>query len=411
MTLETKLSILTDAAKYDVSCSSSGSTRTESYGSLGATHASGICHAFSADGRCISLLKILFTNHCIYDCAYCINRSSNDRRRAAFTPEEVAELTVNFYKRNYIEGLFLSSGIISSEDHTMRLLLKTLKLLRHTYGFNGYVHLKLIPGSDPELIREASLLADRVSSNIELPSSESLRLLAPEKSKEKVLQPLHQARDFSLERGKKPIGMSTQLIIGATPESDLQILKLSSALYHQALLKRVYYSAYLPVNSHKNLPALSTPAPLLREHRLYQADWLMRFYHFRYDEIVSDTHPFLDERFDPKMAWALRNLHHFPLEINRADKEMLLRVPGLGVRSVGKILRARRYRRLDFAALETMKIPLKRARYFITADGRTFDNTILRFEQLETRLLSLPKPMAYVQPSLFDQISALGGEL
>lgn len=406
MTIEEKLSILTDAAKYDVSCSSSGSTRTQSFGGIGATHASGICHAFSADGRCISLLKILFTNHCIYDCAYCINRASNDRRRAAFTPREVADLTINFYKRNYIEGLFLSSGIISSEDHTMRLLVNTLKILRHEHGFDGYVHLKLIPGADAALIEEASCLADRVSSNIELPSSRSLALLAPEKSREKVLRPLELARDFSLERGSKPIGMSTQLIIGATPESDLEILRLSSALYHKALLKRVYYSAYIPANTHTLLPALATPPPLLREHRLYQADWLMRFYGFGYEEIVSAEHPFLDERFDPKTAWALRHLGHFPVEINRADRETLLRIPGLGVRSVGKIVRARRYGALRIADLERLKIPLARARHFITVGGATLEP--LRFERIETALLQKPRK---VQPTLFDAHSALFGEL
>ncbi len=409
MRVEEKLTILSDSAKYDVSCSSSGSERTQNYGALGATHSSGVCHSFAADGRCISLLKILFTNHCIYDCAYCINRSSNDHQRAAFTPKEVADLTVNFYKRNYIEGLFLSSGIISSEDHTMGLIVKTLTILRHEYAFNGYIHVKLIPGAAKELILQASALADRVSSNIELPSSQSLELLAPDKSKSKVLQPLELAKAYSLEKSNKPIGMSTQLIVGASPESDLDILRLSSNLYERSMLKRVYYSAYIPVNTHKNLPALHVKPPLLREHRLYQADWLLRFYDFSYEEIVSDAHPFLDERFDPKLAWALRNLHHFPVEINRADKEQLLRIPGLGVRSVFKILRARRQKSLNFETLKSMKISLKRAQFFITAQGKTYRQ--FSYESIESRLLALPQERLHYQPTLFDHFSSLSGEL
>lgn len=409
MRVEEKLTILSDSAKYDVSCSSSGSERTQNYGALGATHSSGVCHSFAADGRCISLLKILFTNYCIYDCAYCINRSSNNHQRAAFTPKEVADLTVNFYKRNYIEGLFLSSGIISSEDHTMGLIVKTLTILRHEYAFNGYIHVKLIPGAAKELILQASALADRVSSNIELPSSQSLALLAPDKSKSKVLQPLELAKAYSLEKSNKPIGMSTQLIVGASPESDLDILRLSSNLYERSMLKRVYYSAYIPVNTHKNLPALHVKPPLLREHRLYQADWLLRFYDFSYDEIVSDAHPFLDERFDPKLAWALRNLHHFPVEINRADKEQLLRIPGLGVRSVFKILRARRQKSLNFETLKSMKISLKRAQFFITAQGKTYRQ--FNYESIESRLLALPQERLHYQPTLFDHFSSLSGEL
>ena len=411
MTLEEKLTILTDSAKYDVSCASSGSSRTKDFGGLGATHASGICHAYSADGRCISLLKILFTNYCIYDCAYCVNRISNDRPRAAFTPEEVAQLTMNFYKRNCIEGLFLSSGIISNEDHTMELLLKTLRLLRFEHKFNGYIHVKLIPGASKELIIQTSALADRVSSNIELPSAKSLALLAPEKDKEKVFLPLNQTKEYALEQGKRPIGMSTQMIIGATPESDLEILRLSDSLYNRSLLKRVYYSAYVPVNNHQHLPALQSPTPLLREHRLYQADWLMRFYHFDYQEIVTEETPFLDERFDPKLAWAMRNLHLFPMEINRADKEQLLRIPGFGVRSVGKIIRARRQKALSWNDLETMRISLKRARYFITVGGKMFEQGLLSYERLQNHLLALEKPPPNHQPSLFDTVTALSGEL
>lgn len=411
MTIDEKLTILTDSAKYDVSCSSAGSVREENYGSLGTAGGRGICHAYSADGRCISLLKILFTNYCIYDCSYCINRISNDRPRAAFTPREIAELTINFYKRNYIEGLFLSSGIISNEDHTMGLLLKTLQLLRYEYHFNGYIHVKLIPGASQELIIATSALADRVSSNIELPSSKSLALLAPDKTKEKVFLPLTQAKNYSLENGKRPIGMSTQMIIGASPESDLEILRLSHSLYSKEMLKRVYYSAYIPVNNDKLLPALTTPPPLLREHRLYQADWLIRFYDFRYDEILSPESPFLDERFDPKLAWALRNLHFFPIEINRADRESLLRIPGLGVRSVQKILRARRYKSLCVSDLIGMKISLKTARYFITVGGKAPEKALMQYEALESALLSLPSPLPTAQPSLFDYVTAMSGEL
>ncbi len=411
MKIEEKLQILTDSAKYDVSCSSSGSQRTQDFGGIGATHASGICHSFSADGRCISLLKILFTNYCIYDCAYCINRSSNDIRRAAFTPKEVAELTINFYKRNYIEGLFLSSGIIGSEDHTMELMLKTLNILRYEYGFNGYVHVKLIPGSSEHLIKAVTKLADRVSSNVELPSQKSLALLAPDKTKEKLFEPLNIIRNDALEHGSKIIGMSTQMIIGASPESDYDILKLSNAFYNKGLLKRVYFSAYIPTVSHKNLPALDTPPPLLREHRLYQADWLMRFYGFGWDEITTEQNPFLDERFDPKLAWALRNLHFFPVEINRADRETLLRVPGFGTRSVSKILRARRTKLLRPSDLEVMRISLKRARYFITVGGKTVKKTALAYEQLESTMLSLEKPKAGAQPSLFDVVQTHTGEI
>ncbi|MEY3091091.1 MAG: hypothetical protein RL113_1407 [Pseudomonadota bacterium] len=411
MTIDEKLAILTDSAKYDVSCSSSGSTRTNDFGGLGATHNSGICHSYSADGRCISLLKILFTNYCIYDCVYCVNRISNDRKRAAFTPREIADLTINFYKRNYIEGLFLSSGIISNEDHTMELILKSLELLRYEYGFNGYIHVKLIPGASDHLIRAVTALADRVSSNIELPSEKSLLLLAPDKTKESVFKPLETVRNDALSQGKKMVGMSTQMIIGASPESDFDILKLSDAFYTKGLLKRVYFSAYIPTATHQHLPALNTPPPLLREHRLYQADWLMRFYGFEYDEIATKNDPFLDERFDPKLAWALRNLHYFPIEINRADRERLLRIPGFGIRSVNKILRARRQKRLTSKDLIAMKISLKRARYFITADGKRIEETQLRYEHLETQMLALEKPKPGTQPTLFDSFQSSTGEI
>jgi len=404
-----KMKILSDSAKYDVSCSSSGSDNNYKTGELGATHNSGICHTFTADGRCVSLLKVLLTNYCIYDCAYCINRRSNDIKRAAFSPRELADITINFYKRNYIEGLFLSSGIVGNEDHTMHLILRTLKILRNEYKFNGYIHVKLIPGSDEKLIEQVVNLASRVSSNIELPSDNSLKLLAPNKTKEKVLQPLKLARDISLEKSSKPIGVSTQLIVGATPESDRDILKLSSVMYDKALLKRVYYSAYIPVNDDKNLPVISNKPPLLREHRLYQADWLLRFYDFSYDEIVNDSNPNLDEELDPKMFWALNNLQYFPMEINTASKEELLRIPGIGIRSVFKILKARKFKRLDFSDLKQLKISIKKAQYFITCKGK-YQKVIPMYKDKIKEAYLLPKNTE--QPSLFDiHFSSLTGEL
>lgn len=404
-----KMQILSDSAKYDVSCSSSGSDNNHKTGQLGATHNSGICHTFTSDGRCVSLLKVLLTNHCIYDCTYCINRSSNDIKRAAFTPKELADITINFYKRNYIEGLFLSSGIVNSEDHTMVLILKTLKILRHEYKFNGYIHVKLIPGSDEKLIEQVVNLANRVSSNIELPSDKSLKLLAPNKTKDKVLQPLKLARDISLDRSNKPIGMSTQLIIGATPESDRDILKLSSVMYNKALLKRVYYSAYIPVNDDKNLPRTINKPPLLREHRLYQADWLLRYYDFTYDEIVDDQNPNLDEELDPKMFWALNNLQYFPMEINKASKEELLRIPGIGIRGVLKILKARKYKKLDFSDLKHLKISIKKAQYFITCKGKYQKIVPLYKDTIKGAYLLGDK---IKQPSLFDiDYSSITGEI
>ncbi len=403
----TKMQILSDSAKYDVSCSSSGSENNYKTGELGATQNSGICHTFTPDGRCVSLLKVLLTNFCLYDCAYCINRVSNDIPRAAFSPRELADITINFYKRNFIEGLFLSSGIIISENHTMELLLQVLRLLRFEHHFNGYIHVKLIPGADQELIEEVVKLASRVSSNIELPSDASLKLLAPNKTKQSVLQPLKFARDISLERTNKPIGMSTQLIVGATPESDFDILKLSSALYDKALLKRVYYSAYIPVNDAKNLPSIITKPPLLREHRLYQADWLLRFYGFSYDEILSYEQPDLEEEYDPKTAWALRNLHLFPIEINTACKEELIRIPGVGVRGAHKILKARRFKKLDFSDLAALHISLKRAKYFLTCKGK-FQKEVPLYS--DTIKAALSAPSKEKMPTLFD-VSGLSGEL
>ncbi len=408
LSTQDKIAILAESAKYDVSCSSSGSEHNYKTGELGNTHKSGICHTFTSDGRCVSLLKVLLSNICIYDCAYCINRTSNDIRRTAFTPRELADLTINFYKRNYIEGLFLSSGIIKNEDHTMELLLQTLRILRHEYRFNGYIHVKLIPGSSKTLIHEATLLANRVSSNIELPSSKSLALLAPQKSKETLLSPLKHARDITLERHQKPISMSTQMIIGATGESDFEILKLSSSLYQKTLLKRVYYSAYIPVNEHKHLPSpLHVKPPLQREHRLYQADWLLRFYGFSYDEIV-DVNANLDIQFDPKTHWALRHLEHFPIDINKAPLHTLIRIPGIGVRGAQKILQARHFKSLTFEDLKQLKIPLKRARYFIVA-GKSYQKEVPLYED-RLKIALINHGHNIIQPSLLD-LSIYTGEL
>jgi len=372
-----KLKILSAAAKYDVSCSSSGSNRKNTAGGLGNASYSGICHSFADDGRCISLLKILMTNHCIYDCAYCTNRRSNDIKRATFTVDEVVDLTINFYRRNYIEGLFLSSGVIKSPDYTMERLASIARDLRIIHRFNGYIHLKSIPGASPDLIRFAGLYADRMSVNIEIPSEPNLKFLAPEKNFPSILTPMgfikSQIEENKEERRKyrkaplfTPAGQSTQLIIGATPDSDNQILHLSSNLYGTNNLKRVYYSAYNPTNEYdKRLPALVTP-PLRREHRLYQADWLLRFYQFKVDEIVNDNNPNLDLELDPKLGYALRNPHLFPVDINRADMHMILRVPGIGPKSAKLILSARRFSKLNSLHLQKMGVVMKRARYFIT---------------------------------------------
>lgn len=379
MELLEKLQILADSAKYDASCSSSGSERTFNYGGIGAPTAAGCCHAFSKDGRCISLLKVLFTNYCINDCKYCHNRVSNDIPRASFTPQELAGLCIDFYRRNYIEGLFLSSGILKSPDYTAQLLLKTLEILRFDYKFNGYIHVKGIPGADASLIRKIGFLADRMSVNIELPSEKGLNLLAPQKTRQSVLSPMQlikdtiaEVKETSLATKNKPHfvpgGQSTQMIIGATKESDYQILTLTEALYKKYSLKRVYFSAYIPVGNHPALPK-DIPPPLLREHRLYQADWLLRFYGFHANEIL-DENTSLDPLLDPKSNWAMRNLHLFPVEINRAPYEMLLRVPGIGVTCARRIVTARRVRALDFEALRKLRVVLKRAAYFITCNGK-----------------------------------------
>jgi len=405
-----KLSILSDAAKYDVSCSSSGVEEQKKYGGIGATENSGICHTFTSDGRCVSLLKVLFTNFCIYDCAYCINRASNDRKRVAFSPRELADLTINFYKRNYIEGLFLSSGIIENEDRTMELLINALKILRYEYRFDGYIHLKLIPGASKELIEVACTLASRVSSNIELPSSKGLKLLAPQKTKNQLLEPLKQARDITLEKSSKPIPMSTQMIVGATSDSDLDILKITSVLYDKALLKRVYYSAYVPVNEGKNLPILKNKMPpIQREHRLYQADWLLRFYGFSYTELFTKEIQHLDTEVDPKTFWALNNLHLFPVDVNKVSKEVLIRIPGIGIRGALKIIQARRYKTLSIDDLKQLKISIKRAKYFIISKGKYQKEVPMYKENIKQVLLA---PKKIIQPTLFDEnYSVFTGEL
>lgn len=374
-----KLEILSSAAKYDVSCSSSGSSRMNTPGGIGNAAKAGICHSFTEDGRCISLLKVLFTNSCKYDCAYCINRRSNDIPRAAFTVKELVDITINFYRRNYIEGLFLSSGVVKSADYTMERLANVAKQLRLEHKFNGYIHLKAIPGASPELIHMAGLYADRLSVNIEIPSEPNLQQLAPEKDFQSVLNPMgliktgiEQSREERRIMRKAPMftpaGQSTQLIIGATPDTDRQILTLASGLYTQNSLKRVYYSGYNPTNLYdKRLPALAAP-PLRRENRLYQADWLLRFYQFGVNEIVNDTNPDLDLEIDPKLGYALRNPHLFPIDVNRADYHMLLRIPGVGVKSAKMILAARRFRRLNSANLQKIGVVMKRAQYFITCN-------------------------------------------
>ena len=374
-----KLKILAESAKYDVSCASSGTSRSHKKGQIGSAEGWGICHSFAEDGRCISLLKIMLTNNCIYDCAYCINRRSNDLPRATFSVSELVNLTIEFYRRNYIEGLFLSSGVVRNPDYTMERLVKVVKDLRQVYRFNGYIHLKSIPGASQELVNEAGLYSDRMSVNIEIPNEQSLQLLAPEKDFQSVFTPMRyiqQGMLQSAEERKKyrhaprfvPAGQSTQLIVGATSDSDKDILHLTSALYKRPSMKRVYYSGFVPVNGYDNrLPALKQP-PLVRENRLYQADWLLRFYNFKVDEIVDDSYPDLDLEIDPKLAWALRHPEAFPVDINRADYEMLLRVPGLGVKSAKMILTARRYSRLGTSHLKQIGVVLKKAQYFITCN-------------------------------------------
>ncbi|WP_304336431.1 putative DNA modification/repair radical SAM protein [Capnocytophaga leadbetteri] len=380
--IKEKLAILADAAKYDVSCSSSGSNRKGVKGDLGNTSAFGICHSFTEDGRCISLLKILLTNHCIYDCVYCVSRRSNDIKRAAFTVEEIVDLTINFYRRNYIEGLFLSSGVFKDPNTTMERLVRVAKKLRLEERFNGYIHLKTIPGASDELIREAGLYADRLSINLEIPTKEGLKLLAPEKDHKQMLSNVEFVKNElainTIEKQKykhapkfAPAGQTTQMIIGATNETDQKIIHVADYMYQKLSLKRVYYSGYVPVLQDSRLPSLQSQVPVVRENRLYQADWLMRYYGFAPNEIVDERQPFLDLEIDPKLAWALRNSHLFPIDINQAPREMLLRIPGVGVRSVQKILMARKFQTLSYYDLKKMGVTLSRAKYFITCNGAT----------------------------------------
>lgn len=414
-----KLEILSDSAKYDAACTSSGVDRANRGDGIGNAAAGGICHSFAADGRCISLLKVLMTNYCIYDCKYCINRRSNDVPRAAFTPEELAELTYNFYRRNYIEGLFLSSGIIRDPDYTCERMIETISLLRNKYKFNGYIHAKAIPGADSELINRLGVLADRISVNIELPSQKSLAALAPDKSKNAILLPMSQITNRIKENSTEivqykhapkfaPAGQSTQMIIGATPDSDFQILRLTEALYQKYSLKRVFFSAYVPVGDRKVLPPPGTKPPLLREHRLYQADWLLRFYGFSASEILDEQHQSFDPLLDPKCNWAMNHPELFPVEINRASYEMLLRVPGIGVKSARKIITARRQTSLDYADLKKLGVVLKRANYFILCKGKRAEGLIVTQEGMMRQLVSasivkeLEMNDGYEQLSFFD---------
>ncbi len=382
-----KLKILAGAAKYDVSCASSGTQRNNPGKTLGTASAWGICHSFADDGRCISLLKIMLTNYCIYDCAYCINRKSNDVKRTAFTVNEIVDLTIEFYRRNYIEGLFLSSGVVKSPDHTMEKMVNVVKDLRLVHQYNGYIHMKSIPGASSRLVCEAGTYADRLSVNIEISSEQNLKLLAPDKDYQGILKPMeyiHQGiLEYKEERQKNykipkftPAGQSTQLIVGATPDSDKQILNLASSLYSQKNLKRVYYSGFIPVNEYdKRLPVLSEP-PVVREHRLYQADWLFRFYRFKMDEIVNDANPNLDLEIDPKLGYALRHPEIFPIDINKADYEMILRIPGVGPKSAGMIIVARKFGRITSDKLKKMGVVMKRAQYFITCGELRASNLV-----------------------------------
>lgn len=420
MTLFEKLTILSDAAKYDVACTSSGVDRSGNKTGMGNCLAPGICHTFSADGRCVSLLKILFTNECIFNCAYCLNNCNNDVHRASFTPEEICTITLEFYRRNYIEGLFLSSGILISPNYTMELIYQTLFLLRNKYHFNGYIHVKAIPGADPLLVQRTGYLADRMSINLELPTADALKKLAPYKSRRTILKPMRQIQNGITENKEElalyrsapkfvPAGQSTQMIIGATPENDYQIMSVAEQLYDRFSLKRVFYSAFINVNEDSNLPMLPGGPPLLREHRLYQADWLLRYYHFHVDELLSEARPDFNIYLDPKCDWAVRHLEYFPVEIQKADYRTLLRVPGIGYKSAQRIIRARRHANLGFDDLKRMGVVLKRALYFITCSGRMMYPTKLDEDYIVRNLVSdrtmIPKELrnqGYEQLTLSD---------
>ncbi|MCH5250776.1 MAG: putative DNA modification/repair radical SAM protein [Lachnospiraceae bacterium] len=417
MSIMDKLNILADAAKYDVSCSSSGSSRRGDGKGIGNTVKAGLCHSFAADGRCISLLKILFTNECIFDCKYCMNRRSNDVPRASFTPDEVCELTMQFYRRNYIEGLFLSSGILHSPDYTMELICQTLYKLRTVYNFRGYIHVKAIPGADPVLIQKAGFLADRMSVNLELPTAESLKQLAPNKNRKNILKPMRQIQNGIKANREELVlynhsphfceaGQSTQMIIGATPESDYQIMTVAESLYQKFSLKRVYYSAFVNVNEDKDLPALPGGPPLLREHRLYQADWLLRFYDFTIDELLTSDRPNFNMMIDPKADWAVRHLELFPIEINRADYHLLLRIPGIGVKSASRIVKARRFGSLNFDDLKKIGVVLKRALYFITCNGRMMYPTKIEENYIVRNLTYQKEKLPFSQDGIqYEQLS------
>lgn len=419
-----KLKILTDAAKYDAACTSSGVDRKAGQGGIGSSEACGICHSFAGDGRCISLLKVLMTNVCIYDCKYCVNRISNDSPRAAFTPRELADLTINFYRRNYIEGLFLSSSVIKNPDYTCEQMIKVLEILRYEYKFYGYIHAKAIPGADSILIDTLGMLADRMSVNIELPSQNSLKLLAPDKSKHSILVPMghitNRIKENSTDIVKYkhapkfvPAGQSTQMIIGATPDTDFQILNLTESLYKKYKLKRVFYSAYMPVSDNSLLPALNTKPPLLREHRLYQADWLLRYYNFSANELLDENHQSFNPYIDPKCNWALNHREFFPVDVNHASYRQLLRVPGIGVNSAKRIITARRTVNLTYAGLKKLGVVLKRAQYFITCSGKVIDGLVISQDIVLQSLLSkkelnmykfnLPNTQKVQQLSIFDE--------
>ncbi|MDQ2720896.1 MAG: putative DNA modification/repair radical SAM protein [Bacteroidota bacterium] len=407
-----KLSILADAAKYDVSCASSGSDRKNENKGLGnASH--GICHAYTQDGRCVSLLKILLTNHCIFDCAYCVSRKSNEVKRAAFTVQEVVDLTINFYRRNYIEGLFLSSGIFKNADYTMERLVRIAKKLRLEENFHGYIHLKAIPGVSDELLKQAGLYADRLSVNVEMPTEQSLKLLAPDKNRKDMIAPMkYLKRAIEENRQEKklykktplfaPAGQSTQMVIGATPENDLQILWMANQFYDKMKLKRVYYSGYVPISDDNRLPAIGTPVPMIRENRLYQADWLMRFYGFKINEIIDPAQPNLDMDIDPKLSWALRNMQLFPVDINKADLQIIMRIPGIGVPSAKKIIAARKFHKLTFEHLKKFGIALNRAKHFIVCKSPDFLYRDMLPSKLKELILhnSISKYQANFSPQL-----------
>ncbi|MBC7688653.1 MAG: putative DNA modification/repair radical SAM protein [Aquabacterium sp.] len=409
--IQEKLAILADAAKYDVSCASSGSNRKNDNKGLG-NASNGICHAYTEDGRCVSLLKILLTNVCIFDCAYCVSRKSNDIKRAAFTVQEVVDLTINFYRRNYIEGLFLSSGIFKNADYTMERLVLVAKKLRTEHKFNGYIHLKTIPGASEELMQQAGLYADRLSINVEMPTEKSLALLAPDKRREDMIRPMEDLKTAIIANREEmklfksapmfaPAGQSTQMVIGATPETDLEILFMANGFYKKFHMRRVYYSGYVPISNDNRLPAIGTPVPMIRENRLYQADWLMRFYGFKVQEIVNPDNPLLDTDIDPKLSWALRNLALFPLDINTADYHLLMRVPGIGIQSAQKICAARKFKLLTAEHIKKIGVAYNRAKYFISANGEFLKKDL---QPMQIKQLILSEGVSKYQPNFSPQL-------